>query len=573
MTATIKKTIVLILTLCVVMGLVSGCVVANQEETFAPLDLDTPIEIGPVPDHDWQEITISVMGAQGATNDWGSTYVVKAMQAMFGVTMNCMPYSDDDWPTKLTLMKTDDELPDLLLCSNISVSSAKTDGSKGYYYLNFMDYIAYMPNLAKFLNDHPDYRRFVTAPDGGIYGLPQYMEAQIGAHPRNFIKTSWLENLGLEMPNTVDELYEVLKAFKEQDANGNGDPNDEIPMMWANYARTPEHTLLTAFGIIPASATEKPYYLLQVSDEGEVYLADATDNYRAYLQYMNKLWEEGLIYSESYTTDIKVQRELTRDDRVGIFSDSAGWVAKGDGVTSDDYYYSSFNALTSEYNTTPVVPLTYGISNQCWFVVSKDTEHPEEICRMIDYFFSDEGAMFGQSGDQSSYATYRAYEVPGLEECMGWFQFDAKPKGYDSWETYRHQYQTINNAFNVRSLKGYVDDVILNMTVEELDVIIETKADNFPLHGVQLAKRMAETGAEFVYGIPNVMFTEEEGREFAPLQADIKSYCQTQKALFLTGELDIDDDDEWQNFVDTLNRMGLERLLELEQQAYDRMYG
>lgn len=572
MTATVKMMFALLLTLCVVAGVMAGCVTDGPEETFAPVDIDTPIEIVPVPDHDWQEITISVMGAQGSTDDWGSTHIVKAMKEMFGVTMNCTPYSDDDWPTKLTLMKTEEDIPDLLLCSNITVNSANTDGSKGYYYLNFMDYIAYMPNLAKFLNEHKDYRRYVTAPDGGIYGLPQYTETDLSACSRNFIRTSWLDNLGLEMPNTVDELYEVLKAFKEKDANGNGNPNDEIPMMWSNYARTPEHALLPAFGIVPSGATAKPYYMLQVNDEGEVYLADSTENYRAYLQYMNKLWEEELIYHESYTTEIKVQRELTKADRVGVFSDAAGWNAKGDGDNSDDYYYRSFQALTSEYNSKPMVVKTSGVGTKCWFVVSRDTEHPEEICRMIDYFFSDEGALFGQRGDLASYATYKNYDVKGLESCKGWFYPDENPKGYDTWETYRYQAQTINNAFNVRSLKDNTEDIILGMSIEELDVIINGKTPGYAMQGVQLAKRMKETNAEFAIGFPNLLRTEDESEELASLQADIQSYCQTQKAQFITGELNINDDDEWQNFLNTLERMGLERLLEIEQTAYDRLY-
>ena len=96
MTATIKKTVTLIMTLCIVMGLMAGCVIEQQDENFTLVNTDDLIEIGPVPDHDWQEITITVMGAQGSTNDWGSTQVVKAMKEKFGVTMKCTPYSSDD---------------------------------------------------------------------------------------------------------------------------------------------------------------------------------------------------------------------------------------------------------------------------------------------------------------------------------------------------------------------------------------------------------------------------------------------------------------------------------------------
>lgn len=48
-----------------------------------------------------------------------------------------------------------------------------------------------------------------------------------------YINTKWLENLGLEMPTTLEEPHSVLVAFKEQDANGNGDPTTKSPSLSA----------------------------------------------------------------------------------------------------------------------------------------------------------------------------------------------------------------------------------------------------------------------------------------------------------------------------------------------------
>ena len=73
-------------------------------------------------------------------------------------------------------------------------------------------------------------RQMVTNPDGHIYTLPGKKPLRPKGCDTPFINKAWLDRLGLEMPTTVDEWYEVLKAFKEQDANGNGDPNDEIPL-------------------------------------------------------------------------------------------------------------------------------------------------------------------------------------------------------------------------------------------------------------------------------------------------------------------------------------------------------
>ncbi len=566
-----KRVLAGFLAICMVVGLLAGCGSAQEDASYGELDLSQPIEVEFVTDYDYESATITVSGKQGATDDWNGTVVVGKMKEMFGLTLECNPYSDDEWSTKFNLMLAEDELPDLLLASAATISSCNDNGMDGVY-LNFADYFEHMPNLVAYLNAHPDYRAYITAPDGGIYGLTQYTESTLNSIPRNFINRKWLENLDLEYPETADELYDVLKAFKEQDANGNGDPDDEIPMMWSSYARTPEHTLMAMFGIYPAGATANPYYVLQVDDDGQVFLADATENFKAYLKYMNKLWEEGLIYSESYTTEIKVQRELTKNDRVGVFSDASGWTAAGNGNNTDDYYYRSFLGLTSEYNTTPVVVKNSAVGSSAFFVVSASTEYPEEICRMIDYFYSDEGALMGHRGDLASYAVLEDVTIPGLESTSenNWVT-KGTPEGYDSWEVYRHKYQTINNAFNVRSLAGDAEEIMLNMTAEELDTIIEYRQADFSLVAVQAALRLAEGNVQIITGYPNMVYDEDISAEHGALAVDIRSYCQTMKAQFITGQLDIDD--QWDNFIATLEQMGLERLIEIEQETYDSWYG
>lgn len=69
----------------------------------------------------------------------------------------------------------------------------------------------------------------VTMPDGEIYSMPKYDEVlwTLMGNYHAFINADWLEKLNLEMPETTDELVEVLKRFVNDDPNGNG-KNDEI---------------------------------------------------------------------------------------------------------------------------------------------------------------------------------------------------------------------------------------------------------------------------------------------------------------------------------------------------------
>ena len=94
------------------------------------------------------------------------------------------------------------------------------------------------PNCWAYLVAHPETLASVMNPDGTIYALPQVNSgAELRVSRKIFINKNWLENVHMRVPKTTGELYTLLKAFKEQDANGNGDMNDEIPPLLAGLAR------------------------------------------------------------------------------------------------------------------------------------------------------------------------------------------------------------------------------------------------------------------------------------------------------------------------------------------------
>ncbi len=94
----------------------------------------------------------------------------------------------------------------------------------------------YGPTINKYLQEHPDVKRSVTAPDGHIYAIPMIMDELRGRVPKLWVNATWLDKLGKkDMPANTDELYAFLKEMKSQDFNGNGQP-DEIPLSAQNYS-------------------------------------------------------------------------------------------------------------------------------------------------------------------------------------------------------------------------------------------------------------------------------------------------------------------------------------------------
>ena len=162
--------------------------------------------------------------------------------------------------------------------------------------------------VQKLFEKYPALKAMCTSADGNIYALAGWW-GDINDYVPDYlyIRQDWLDNLGLEMPRTIDELYDVLVAFKEQDANGNGDPNDEIPLatkngIWQLYY------LMTGFGYDTNS-------LWYVDEAGEVHYAAVEEQYREMLEFLNKCYSEGLI-SDDLEGNLLTQN--ITEDKVGI---------------------------------------------------------------------------------------------------------------------------------------------------------------------------------------------------------------------------------------------------------------
>lgn len=219
-------------------------------------------------------VTLTVAGNKpSGLEDWTNLACIQEYKDRLGINLEC-DFTETDWPTQRTLLFAGNELPDLIMNAGFSISDVNSYGSQGYL-LDFNQYRDIMPNMVATFEEYPELESFLTTEDGHIYGMTQIRSDMTDRLMRTFIKRTWLENLGLEVPTTLDELYDVLVAFKEQDANGNGDATDEIPMLWIPTAATRElrepfwmrlEFILQAGVISPISfrQTKTTRYILQI---------------------------------------------------------------------------------------------------------------------------------------------------------------------------------------------------------------------------------------------------------------------------------------------------------------------
>ena len=216
-----------------------------------------------------------------------------------GIHINFNQIPDDSASEKVAMQFAGGDLPDAFLGVGLSSDALLQYGSAGAI-VALDDYLEqYTPNLMKAMEYYEQGLSLIKQADGHIYSLPSINPCYHCTYANKmWVNTVWLDNLGLTAPTTTDEFTEMLKAFRDQDANGNGDPSDEVPMAGSTngwYGQTYPY-LINSFLYFDTSK-----YGFQLDDEQQVYNAMAKDEFREALKYLNMLYEEGLMYEGTLT--------------------------------------------------------------------------------------------------------------------------------------------------------------------------------------------------------------------------------------------------------------------------------
>ncbi len=504
-----------------------------------------------------EEITVTAAGPMpSGCEDWSQLAVIDEYANRLGIRLDCDFY-ETDWETQLTLKVAGDELPDMLIGCSMNVSDVNEWGGEGYF-LDLSQYMDLMPNLKAYFDQYPELEAYCTTSDGHIYGLPKLKVDMTDRLTRSFINKQWLDNLGLSMPTSIDEYYEVLVAFKEQDANGNGDPDDEIPLLFTSDSggyTALEKTLLDAYGIF----TTDPNYVLQADESGKVELANINDTYKEYLKFMHRLYAEGLMEQEAFTITGDEITTKQQGDVYGSFGCGSAPFVMANKDISYDANWMALSGMSSELHPKREASIASPVQNSILVAVNGNTEYPEALARFIDYFYTEEGMLSATKGYDG--VTFDMVQ----DDLLGTEVPEMRiPDGYTSGEEFRYKGAILNEALNL------VEKNIDRQAMFESDREVLEKPEFVEKYGwaarvIDAFKSDDVTGVE---AYPVVSYTSDEVEERGAVYKDITTYLKQARAQFITGELDLDKD--WDTYVNTLNQMNLGRLLEIEQAAYDR---
>ena len=483
-----------------------------------------------------EKIIITVSGSRSHYCDsWANTIMAKDIEERFGIVLDCREFGQDEWPQQKGLIFASGDIPDLFLNAGFSFNEAADWGSQGFL-LPLNDLIAeYGENTRAVFAKNQALERLATAPDGNIYGLLTASAIPANMANRFWINEKWIANVGLEFPETLDELYTVMKAFQEQDANGNGDPNDEIPVS----GRVLDEIILNALGIPTKSSSGKAFYL----KDGVPTMIASDEKFKTYLEIMHQYYMEGLLDNATFVQTSQELNAKIAEGRVGAYSCAAPWLYESP-ETAWDYRY--FGGLTSQWNDEKMIGASSGVNGSITTAVSAGNPYPERTFQLLDWFYSDEGSTYGFIG----------------AENVGWKWVDEAngdwarvlPEGWtDTDEAYRGGVLTIHNGFNIyRSA--------------------EWKLFKPTGNNVWLYDQYTDYAVPYFKDVfPSVVLTEEELDTVVGIETDLDSYIKDAVVRFVIGEEDIDAG--WDNFQNTMKNMQAEKYTQVYTNAYNRYMG
>ncbi len=350
-----------------------------------------------------EPLTLTFMAPRPSdyVNGYEEMTLLKEYEAMTGIDIEWEEVPSSGWGEKIQLVLNSFDLPDVIYSGGISTNDAARYGAEGTI-LPLNDLIEeHTVNLKYWLEQRPDIKKLITAPDGNIYGIPtidESLSTQVaGVMGMNM---TWLENLNLEIPTTIDEFTEVLRAFKEQDANKNGDPNDEIPFsLLSDNSSNRTNWIGSFFG--PFGVVDDSFHVMV--EDGKILFTPELEGFKEALTYFNMLYSEGLLDAESFTQDSSSFYAKARSPE-GI---GCAYIFSTFDLDQNDNTYNNYDLIDpiKGKDGKALVNLQNYVSGlaQNRFMITADCKDPVAAIKWIDYWCDNgENALtvrFGYEGD------------------------------------------------------------------------------------------------------------------------------------------------------------------------------
>ena len=502
-----------------------------------------------------EKVTITGMTSYpvGTEEEPNNRTIFKRLEDDTNVHVEWTAISSDQWGDKISLnMANVNTLTDFVFNAGFSDSDLLRYADQGVI-IPVEDYIdEYMPNLSAVFEKYPEYRTMCEDENGHIWALPwieqlgsEKTAIQTVGNNMTFINQKWLDFLGLETPTTVDEFEQVLLAFQEHSSELQKEFNidgDIIPMSCIVNDQDP-NLLINGFGDGIGDVDMGQH--IAVNDDGEVVCTATTDGFRDGVEWLHKLYSEGLIDPESFTQDWSTYVAKGKSHRYGVcFS----WdVANIDNIQD----YVPLAALKAD--TVSVTPqngsFTSGFDRgRC--VVTSVCSNPALVCAWLDQMYDP------FQSPQNNWGTY------GEDDDFDIFELSENADGEPMLK-----HAALGDASPVEVREAECVGGPLAILDEYYDVYVTCPDD--AQYRLDWIKDYYTDDMNCKYVYPKVFMSADDTEQLSTIQTDLVSYLNSSKAEFIRDGIT---DATWQSYLDQVDSYGLDQYLEIYQKYFDDFY-
>lgn len=440
-------------------------------------------------------------------------------------TANLLTANDE-----MALAVAADEMWDILFNFGMFYNGNLDDLIDGDIIVNYADYEDIMPNYFDILNNNPSIARDVYT-EGGAVPKAENIQDTLIPSSGPAIRQDWLDADGLEAPTTVDELYDVLKTFQSE--------NDCAYPYW--IAANGNSSLCSAYGITYNGENNGAGGWIY-EDEQVKYCLDM-DGFQDYVQLMADWYAEGLISPDFVSQPMN---NTAADDEIvgnasGFFTTSVNGLTNLSGYEPDSDVQPLRAMVLQEGDLCGFDDAgTSRVSKGGTSVWASGTD-VELACRIIDYLYSDDGILLCNYGVEGVTFEYNDAGEPELTELV-----TNNPEYDFTLALIKYTSSTPTSiCINERNFLGYTE-----AQVKAIDLWIRNTTS------VQA---------------PGALWTVDAQTEYSTIANDLSTYVSGACLQFITGSRSMD---EWDAFVeDAYASFDVERMTELYQEAVDAYLG
>lgn len=467
----------------------------------------------------------------------------KRVEEKAGVKIEWEYVTSDAWNEQKSLVLASGDLPDIFFGTQ-TIHPADILANIEYF-LPLDELVAeYGDQIQEMWEVYPSTKIACTMPDGKVYGIGRYMPNRPATLTGLYINQVWLDNLGLENPTTVEELEKVLIAFRDEDADLDGDKDDEIPylgMMPSDIKRG-----IQAFrGFFQAdNCVENEFGVI----DGKVIFTPATEEYRDWIEWCHWLYVEGLCNDDIATLDRSTWTAILSDSNganAGVMGD---WTHNATGPWMSEYAILDIaeGPNGKAYAAANKANMACGVAQWCAASITVNCENPEAAMRWINCFYDDYEALNAHIGPEGLVWKWDENgKVQYLEDTYA--------------ETGYHIYDNWYYSLGDQNIGWVAPEYEKNITPSP------TEADKFAVDQAYLDNIRGED-----YLVPPLVFDRDSNDRQLEIKTDIDKLQKETMANWLINGIT---DEQWDNYLKELDKMGLQEYIEIYQTRLDEVKG